>query len=276
MKKCVNSSQSLQSFLFKALEEKFSKKAIKRALEANACRVNGKVERFASRSLRKGDLVEFQAPLEKEALAFPILLETSDFFCVNKPAYWTSSQENVAKQFGKGCHLVHRLDKQTTGALLIAKSLSTKEAFISLFREGGVRKTYLAIVDGIFSKKQGTKRSYLSKKGSFQGQTIWGSALNGLEAITHWSVLQEGTQSCLVECEIPTGRTHQIRVHLAEMGHPILTDPQYARKYRSSYVAPRVLLHAKELHFSLENQAFHIKSPLPKDFLQAKKVLLSR
>ena len=99
-----------------------------------------------------------------------------------------------------------------------------KKAIEDLFRKREIKKTYLALVKGIPRKKEGTIISNLSKKDSFHGQTLYGSSRAGKEAITHYKLLKKGKGMSLLELQPETGRTHQLRVHLAELGHPVLGD----------------------------------------------------
>lgn len=247
---------------------------MRRILEANLCRVNGKVERFGSATVQRGDVVELSPAWQslltpKQFQSFPILYEDETIRMVDKPSGWVCSPENCVSVFGKGCALMHRLDRDTTGVLALAKSKETLDTWTKLFAERKLEKEYLAIVDGIPKQKEGVIESRLARKKSIQGQTIWGSALNGLHAVTHWELLAAGSQASLLLCKPKTGRTHQIRVHLAEMGHPILVDRQYAPMFRSSFPATRTMLHAYRLAYD----AIDVRAPMPSDMQKALPVL---
>jgi RluA family pseudouridine synthase len=260
MKLLVPTSQKLVPFLQYALPDAVSGKMVRRLLEANLCRVNGKVERFGSAQLTRGDIVEV-SPAWK-SLASPALLpkfktlyENPDLILVDKPAQWVCSEENCRRTFGPHLKLVHRLDKDTTGVLALAKTPKALAELIDLFAKREVEKDYLAIVDGVPSVEEGVRESYLAKKRVFDGQTIWGSSQKGLHAITRWKKLSSGKAGSLLLAQPYTGRTHQIRVHLAEMGHPILVDRQYASQFRSALFAARPLLHAFRLNLGNGVQA---------------------
>jgi 23S rRNA pseudouridine955/2504/2580 synthase/23S rRNA pseudouridine1911/1915/1917 synthase len=165
--------------------------------------------------------------------------------------------------------IIHRLDKDTTGVLAIAKTPKVRDSLMEQFYERNVKKKYLALVDGIFLNKQGTRDTFLAKKKSYEGQTIWGSAPSGQQAVTQWKVIAEGNLASLVICQPFTGRTHQIRIHLSELGHPILIDRQYAANYRSPLFTKRVLLHALSLEFDLDGKTIKAQADLPQDFQQA-------
>jgi 23S rRNA pseudouridine955/2504/2580 synthase/23S rRNA pseudouridine1911/1915/1917 synthase len=266
---------SRRSRLIDALKERIdptcSARALKRALEANACRVNGRVERFASAQLEKGDLIELAA-IEKTHEAKPIytaLFEDEDLLILNKPVQSICNDAFFQKALKRRVWLAHRLDKDTTGVLLFGKSPSVAKELQNLFEERTVEKEYLALVDGVPRQSSGTIRSNFIKKRIFEGQTIWGSspAGTGLYAETSWEIQTTlGTQAALLRCRPKTGRTHQIRVHLSEMNHPILIDRQYASHFRSSIFAARPLLHASRLQFSWKGSALSFEAPLPIDF----------
>lgn len=252
------------------LQEKMgiSGKKIRKLLEKNCCKINGKIERFGSVWLQKGQVVEFYLP-KLERSSWQVLLDTEFFSVLFKPDNWVCSEANCHKTFHGKYFLVHRLDKDTTGALLLAKSSQVKQQLMDLFSSRVVKKTYLAIVDKVVTKDDGIIDNFLVKKGAFQGQTIWGSSGTGLHAITHWKVLKRGKSETLVECNPITGRTHQIRVHMAEMGHPLLVDRQYGLRFQSKLLAQRPLLHAYKLEFNFQSKFYQITCPLPEDFKTA-------
>lgn len=269
--------------LSRFLEEKLhshSGKSIRRILEANLCKVNGKLERFASRRLVLGDQIEL-SPAFKSVKALPkypdlkTLFETEDFKIVEKPAGFICSPEKVRYAFGPNHFLAHRLDVGTTGLLVIAKKKEARDELMTLFKTREVKKSYLAIVDGCMQRKEGVIETLIVKKGSYHGQVIWGSSpYKGTCAITHFKCLKVGKEASLVLCKPVTGRTHQIRVHMAEIGHPIILDPQYARKYRSNIISSRPLLHAYQLQFTYQEEEIDLKAPLPSDFEEVMAIAL--
>lgn len=272
--------QKLIAFLSARLGDHYSARHLKKMLESNYCRLNHKVERFASTTVAKGDhitldLVE-KAPSSKLVMdRFAILYEDDHFLIYNKPSGINSDQNGILKILPSQLHLVHRLDRETSGALLLAKNSTILEQMIEKFRHQEVRKCYIAIVDGNIEKKQGTIQNFLAKKHVYEGQTIWGSASEGLQAHTDWEKIQEGDNATLVYCFPHTGRTHQLRVHLAEMGHPILGDFQYCKKFKCQYQPGRVLLHALQISFEhpITHKLIDVTAPLPADFVTAQKQL---
>lgn len=259
----VEKRQQLAHFL----QEKVggSIKGIRRLLEQNSCKINGKVERFGSAWVEPGSVVEFVVPTKAASFKWHVLFENNTFQIVDKPVNWVCSEQNCEKTFGRDLFLVHRLDKDTTGALLLAKNIQVRDELMALFAARAIEKEYLALVDGVISQNEGTIDNYLAKKGSFQGQTIWGASSRGDHAVTHWKVLARGPAETLVSCKPLTGRTHQIRVHMAEMGHPLLIDRQYASRFRSKVFASRPLLHAYRLKFLFRGESIDVTCPLPQD-----------
>jgi RluA family pseudouridine synthase len=275
MKWLVPETQKLIHFLQNELDSAPSGQTLRKVLEANLCRVNGVIERFGSSEVKKGSIVELSPAWQSVAVQslsqFDLLHEDEHLMIVNKPIGWVCTDQECLKAFGAKRYLIHRLDKDTTGALLIAKSTEMREAMIKLFKEKQVEKLYYAIVDGIPLDERGCRKTFFAKVGFFEGQTCWGSRPRGLEAETHWKLLSKGKLASLVVCQPITGRTHQIRVHLSEIGHPIIVDRQYARNYRSKFFAKRPLLHAVRISFThpILGSSIDIKAPIPTDFTDA-------
>lgn len=275
MRWLVPETQKLVHFLQTELDPAPSGKTLRKVLEANLCRVNGVVERFGSAEVKKGSVVElspaWHSVASQQFSKFETLYEDAHILIANKPVDWVCTDQECVKAFGSKSYLIHRLDKDTTGALLIAKSTEMREAMIKLFRDKQVEKLYYAIVDGTLPEERGSRKTYFAKIGFFEGQTCWGSRPRGLDAETHWKVLSKGKSSSLLACQPITGRTHQIRVHLAESGHPILVDRQYAKNYRCKFFATRPLLHAARIKFihPILSIPIDVKAPIPADFTDA-------
>lgn len=289
MDKCceqiVSSSDSgvkLITLLSAHLKGRYSARQLKQAIELNRCRINGRTERFASYILGVGDRVSIDLEgfeskgssswaIEKER----ILFEDAHLLAYDKPAGVNCDAAEVREHFG--LELLHRLDRETTGGVLLAKNPQAAEAMLLQFKQHQVGKTYVAIVDGHVSGNAGIIENTLGKKKIYHGQTLWGEVerSQGLYAYTAWRCIQAGKDASLLHCYPKTGRTHQLRVHLSGMGHPVLGDFQYGNRFRSKYRPSRHLLHALEVKFihPATGQQMHICAPLPKDFALAKKTL---
>lgn len=273
----VSESQAgvrLVAFLSENLKGLFSSKKLKQALEHNACFLNGQPERFASVRLRPGDRIDFDcAVLERpsSALLFEparVLYEDEALFFYDKPAGMTSDTE--LKSLFPHYTLVHRLDRDTTGVILFAKTPAVWESLCEAFKRQEIDKTYLALVDGHLSQESGVIENYLGRLSEKGREPIWGpvSKQKGKFAQTAWRSLRKGSKASLVECSPRTGRTHQIRVHLAGMGHSILGDTRYCQRFRCKEPALRCMLHAYVLGFKhpLSGEYIKVSAPLPTDF----------
>jgi 23S rRNA pseudouridine955/2504/2580 synthase/23S rRNA pseudouridine1911/1915/1917 synthase len=208
------------------------------------------------------------------------LFEDEALLVYNKPAGINSDEKGILQLWKSTLphlQLVHRLDRDTTGILLLAKQPAIFDQLVSQFKQYQVNKRYLAIVDGGMEQAKGKIENYLGKKRAYAGQTIWGAVASskGLYAYTEWERLKKGHRASLVACYPKTGRTHQIRVHMAEMGHPILGDFQYGKQFQCEHRPPRTLLHAESIQFKhpLSGREMSLTAPLPDDFKIAQQQL---
>ncbi|SCA63108.1 Pseudouridine synthase [Chlamydiales bacterium SCGC AG-110-M15] len=250
---------SLVAYIRKQLQsENLSSRQIKRAIESNACSINQCCERFASRKVQSGDSIQFkfQTHTQKQSKNTPtydakrIIFHDTSILVYNKPAKIdVYSLESSIQTHHPSCRLVHRLDKDTSGVLLLAKDEKTLKQLTQQFAQRKAKKEYLAVVDGIVKKQKGKVMNKLGKRGSYQGQTLWGEDKNGKEAITYWEKVKEGSDWTLLRCYPQTGRTHQIRVHLSQLAYPILGDMQYGRQ-QALRGLERHLLHAASLEIN--------------------------
>lgn len=272
--------QRLGLFLREKFQGRYSAKLLKRWIDGNRCEINGVVERFASRQVLAGDRVVIRVPKEapippkREAEIARILYEDVDILLYNKPMGVTSEAliPMLEKTFGP-VQLVHRLDRDTSGVMLFSRNERAKKAIEDLFRQRIVVKTYLAIVDGSPKPSHGVIKNHLGKLHVYEGQAIWGAVAEGKGqyAETAWQCLSYGPEAALVLCHPKTGRTHQIRVHMKELGHSILGDYQYARRPVCEYRPLRPLLHAYKIEFPhpVNKNLLVISAPVPDDFQQA-------
>jgi len=180
-----------------------------------------------------------------------IIFEDENLIAINKPS-------GLATQGGSGIeisvddfvklkkyHLVHRLDKDTSGILLIAKNSSTVEFLTNGFKNKTIHKTYIALVYGILKKTSGTIEIPLSKQSLGKIEKVQPDFEFGKTAITHYKLISQHKNYCKVELKPITGRTHQLRVHCKEIGHPILNDIKYGgKKVNFKNFFSRLCLHA--------------------------------
>jgi RluA family pseudouridine synthase len=273
--------QKVIDFL-KGYFEDVSNKTLKKWIDGGALKINGSVERFASTMIREKDWLEFAPPAESAKVEYSperILFSDPHFFIYDKPVGIACDEKGIVAHL-KNAHpqvrLIHRLDKETSGALLLSATSEMQKKLEEAFKERDVSKTYLAIVSGCPVSMQGKIHNRLGKIGAFSGQSLYGAVKqDGLEAITHWKVLKKGKSASLIECNPETGRTHQIRVHLAELGHPILGDLLYAKNVRCPYRPSRMLLHASKISFRnpATGEIVNVEAPLDDAFQEAMKAL---
>lgn len=165
--------------------------------------------------------------------------------------------------------IIHRLDKETSGAIVAAKTDSTHHALATQFAERETTKEYLALVVGAPREKSGSIRLPIGRHPTVRVKMA--VTESGKHAQTDWQVAETfGDSFALLRCLIHTGRTHQIRVHLAHMGHPVAGDETYGYKPArlEAPPAPRVLLHAEKLNFThpASGDLLRIEAPVPDDF----------
>jgi len=164
--------------------------------------------------------------------------------------------------------VVHRLDKETSGLLVFARTLSAKKHLSQQFRDHTVHRRYFAIVHGAAREQTITSRLVADRGDGLRGSTR--DLKLGREAVTHVEVVKKLDGATLVACRLETGRTHQIRIHLAESGHPLAGERVYMRRWGGPVItAPRVMLHAAELGFIHPHteRDLRFEEPLPDDIL---------
>ncbi|MEK7598810.1 MAG: RluA family pseudouridine synthase [Patescibacteria group bacterium] len=165
--------------------------------------------------------------------------------------------------------IVHRLDKDTSGVMVVARNQKAFEELKKLFQNREVKKEYLAVVFGRLKNKKGTIEKPIARSQNYKKQTI-ASARTRTKirpAVTRYEVLKEYADYSLVAVRPKTGRTHQIRIHLSALGHPVVGDEKYKRKnLRMPESVKRQLLHASRLEFESFGKKHSFKSPLPTDF----------
>ena len=179
----------------------------------------------------------------------------------------TKSKKNLIDIFSKSKifndskpFTVHRLDKDTSGILIIAKTRSSAQLFTSLFRLRKVHKTYLALCNGELYKDSGTLINNLIRYDNKKKITE--------KAITHYKVLDTNVNCSLLELKPITGRKHQIRKQLLEIGHPIIGDQKYNLQQFNSFINKNLMLHAYKIKFMIKNEKFNFTASLPSYFLK--------
>ncbi len=282
--------QGLAHFLVHIASRKISVRKARELLENGCCRISGRIESFGSYVLKAGDVVEFLLPDEDPEHHFDerrILHNDRCVLAYDKPPFLAVTPQDGPKSWSlfdilkaspigtaAGVELfpVHRLDADTSGIVLFAKDQPTATRLEAMFRDHAVIKTYQAIVRG-HPREEGLHRSYLIKVAARQGFEKWrsGRGDNAREAITTWTVEERlGKYGSLLKVIPKTGRYHQIRIHMSELGHSLYGDRLYGDRLDPVHVN-RHLLHACEVHLPNPGSGpeLKIKCPLPQDMVKA-------
>jgi 23S rRNA pseudouridine1911/1915/1917 synthase len=256
---------------------------IKKLLKEGTIRVNDKPVTLYSYPLKPGDIVEVNklaGNAARAGLPFPVLYEDQFVIVIDKPPGKPTSstdgslsiQEIISeflKRQSKGkfrAHVVHRLDKEVSGVLLFAKTNETMETIKENWQ--ATEKHYYALVEGIPEKEEDTIRSWLIEDGSQKVHSTKNTA-NAKLSVTNYKVIRLIKDHALLDVKTDTGRKNQIRVHLADIGCPIIGDRKYGA---SDEFKRRVRLHAYSLAFPhpADGRIITVKSPMPEGFLSLK------
>ena len=285
----------LDQFLAKRLPE-FSRSRLQQLIRDRFVRLNNSTTR-PRHIVRGGDKIELtEPPPEKieilpEAIPLEILFEDDDLIIINKPAglvvhpgaghrehtLVNALLNHCAALSGIGGKerpgIVHRLDKETSGCLVVAKNDLTHRDLSKQFAARTVEKIYLALVAGKLPKTAGVIEEKIGRH-PVHRKRMSATTLRGRAAKTEYRVVRSSDRASLVECRLYSGRTHQIRVHLQHLGHPVLGDKVYAPRLTKDF--PRQMLHAWKLGFrhprTEEWKSF--EAPLPDDFAAATKLTI--
>ena len=226
------------------------------------------------------DFIEDNSNIVPTKMDLDIIYEDDSFIVINKAPnmaihpsmlhYDTSLSNGIRYYFDsinlkKKIRPVNRLDKDTSGLVIFAKNEYIQECLVSQMKTKDMKKTYIAICEGIFEEKSGTINLPIARKPNSIIERCVDSS--GDQAITHYEVLKEFQNTSVVKCILETGRTHQIRVHLSHINHPILGDTLYGKKYTT---ISRQLLHAYKLDFihPITRKKVSYTAPIPDDFKQ--------
>ena len=287
-----NESMRLDAYISNKIPE-ISRMTVKRLLEENKILVNEKLPK-ASYKVSKNDKIEIQIDepkeikLEAQDIPVEVIYEDNDIIVVNKPkglvvhpangnpdgtlvnaimAICKDSLSGIGGEIRPG--IVHRLDKDTSGLLIVAKNDVAHVKLSEQIKNREVKKIYIALVRGSVPENEATINMPIGR--STKDRKKMAVTKNGKEAITHFKVIERYTTDkgtyTLLEIKIDTGRTHQIRVHMAEIGYPVIGDAVYSNG-KNEFNIEGQCLHAKSLEFKHPTTAKQMKleAPLPKYF----------
>ena len=266
----AESGVRLDVFLAENLEN-MSRSAAQKLLESGAVTLDGKALRKQDKTVA-GTVYEVELPEVKEVAIEPkdlpldVVWEDADLLVLNKPkgvvvhpapGHWDDTLVNAlmfhCKNSLSGINgelrpgIVHRIDKDTSGLLIVAKNDFAHQALAAQLQDHSLSRTYEAVVKGGFKEDEGTVDAPIGRH-PVDRKKMAVTEKNSRPAVTHWRVLERFGQYTLVECRLETGRTHQIRVHMAYIRHPILGDTVYGSP-KSELGQTSQCLHARKLSF---------------------------
>ena len=271
----------------------YSRTAVQRLIDEEKITINGKIVK-SSYKVQYGDRIVIEEEPAKEIelkaqdIPLEILYEDNDIIVVNKPkgmvvhpangnpdgtlvnaimAICKDSLSGIGGEIRPG--IVHRLDKNTSGAIIIAKNDKAHINLSEQLKKHEIKKTYIALVRGVVKENNASINMPIGR--SKKDRKKMDVDKNGKEAITHFKVMKRYKDSTLLEINIETGRTHQIRVHLSHIGYPIIGDEVYSNG-KNRWNIEGQCLHAKSLDFKhpITGKQMHIEAELPEYF---KKIL---
>ncbi|MGN1299124.1 MAG: RluA family pseudouridine synthase [Candidatus Scatovivens sp.] len=277
-------------------DENLSRVAIQRLIDNEYIKVNGEKVK-SSYKLNKNDIVTIkkeeikESKIKPENIPLDIIYEDNDIIVINKAkgmvvhpgngnldGTLVNAIMNICKESLSGIGgelrpgIVHRIDKDTTGLLIIAKNDKAHINVSEQIKNHKVKKTYIALVRGVIKNNEGTIDMPISR--STKDRTKMAVSKNGKNAITHFKVLKRYNGYTLLEINIETGRTHQIRVHMSEIGYPIVGDYIYSNG-KNPFGIQGQMLHSKKLEFlhPITSNKMVMEAPLPEEFNRVLKIL---
>ena len=266
-----------------------SRMAIQRLIDEENITVNGKIQKQSYR-VQENDkvLVKIEEPknieLKAQNIPVDILYEDNDIIVVNKPKglvvhpavgnpegtlvnaimeICKDSLSGIGGEIRPG--IVHRLDKETSGVIIIAKNDLAHINISNQIKDRKTKKIYIALVRGVIKENEATINMPIGR--STKDRKKMAVSKNGKEAVTHFKVIKRYNGYTLIEVKIDTGRTHQIRVHMSEIGYPIVGDYIYSNG-KNPFDVVGQMLHAKSIEFMhpTKNELMKIEAPLPEYF----------
>jgi 23S rRNA pseudouridine1911/1915/1917 synthase len=283
-----------------SFSDDWSRVRVQEWIKEGLVRVNG-LARKGSYRLQPGDRVELDVPpveelaVEPEAIPLDVRHEDEDVIVVNKPrgmvvhpgaGNWSGTLVNALLHHCRGelsgiggvarPGIVHRIDKDTSGLLMVAKNDLAHQSLVAQLKEHSVERVYLAVVHGVIPHDHGTVDAPIGRDPQHR-QRMTVIHKNSKHAVTHFTVRERFKDATLVECRLETGRTHQIRVHMKYIGFPLIGDPVYGPK-KNPWPIQGQALHAQVIGFDhpRTGERIRLEAELPEDMERLIHVLRSR
>ncbi len=283
----VEEEQTMRLDAYLALKLNISRSKVQKLIKEEKVLVNNKVVNSnylvkLNDEILVNDELNYEINVEPENIPIDIVYEDDDLLVINKtsgmvvhpaPGHYTKTLVNAllyrfnltsGEKIRPG--IVHRLDKDTSGLMLVAKNEETHEKLSEMISKKEVERHYLAITEGVIKHDTGTIDAPIGRDPNNR-QKMKVTDINAKEAITHFKVLERFKNNTLIECILETGRTHQIRVHLSYINHPIVNDPVYGRGKCSEFGQ---MLHSASIKFNhpRTGKELFFKADPPLEFMQ--------
>lgn len=279
----------LDVYLAETLPE-VSRSFVRKLIDENRVLVNGKIAK-AKLKTSSGMVITVDIPepeplgVQPEDLPLDIVYEDADILIINKPKdmvvhpapgnrsntlvnallFHCTDLSDINGVIRPG--IVHRIDKDTTGLLAVAKNNRAHQALAAQLKDHSMERIYEAIVEGVIGEDRGTIDAPIGRH-SVDRKKMAVTPGKGREAVTHFEVLSRSRKATYIRCRLETGRTHQIRVHMAYIGHPVYGDPLYGGSSRKADTGGQ-MLHAGQLLLTHPStgEKMRFEAPLPEDFV---------
>lgn len=291
------SKERLDKYLSRHLQD-YSRATISSMIKSGCVSLNENIITLGKKALQQGDTITFLAPKELEARSshitpeehcLAVAFESDDFLIIDKPAglvvhpgagissgtlVHALAHSHPKTTLLPNWGLIHRLDKDTSGLLIVAKNEISYYHLNQMMQQREISRRYQALVRGNlrYSRTVETKMARCPHNRLKRAVT---QSLSAKNAITHIKILEQLNQATHIECQLETGRTHQIRVHCEHIGHPIVGDRLYRGRFQLQSIIDRQALHAYDLRFvcPITQKNIHVMSPLAPDFKNALQLL---
>ncbi len=269
-----------------ALNIDITRNKIQELIDQGKILVNGK-ETKASYKVQENDSIDinddldFSINIEPEDIPVDIVYENDDLLVINKPSgmvvhpapgnYSGTLVNALLGKFSLSSDkirpgIVHRLDKDTSGLMLVAKNDLAHDKLSNMIKNKEVKRRYLALVDVVINHDTGTIEAPIGRDPNYR-EKMMVTDVNSRDARTNFKVLKRYKNHTLIECILDTGRTHQIRVHMKYIGYPVTNDPLYGKCFNKEFGQ---MLHSKEIDFNnpRDGMKLHFECDAPKEFYE--------
>lgn len=228
-------------------------------LKKSDIKVNGKRVNKDTRVFAGDSVTYYTTPEQEQYPSHYKVYEDENVYVADK--FSGVSSEGLLSELGEGFYAVHRLDRNTMGLIIFAKNKESEEELLKAFKERKVVKKYIALCKNCFKEKSGVLTAYLVKDSQSSQVKVYDCPQKGaVKIITEYSVKEQKDKLALVEITLHTGKTHQIRAHMAHIGCPVLGDNKYGDKQlNKEFSAARQRLVSKSLQFNLSGKLGYLK-----------------